>query len=96
LVTATLAVLSNIDDPANFNNQGKYPLILANSCLTGDIFSTSKTSASEGWVIIANRGAIGYLAMVYEGNASYLNLFSDRLFIDIGPTKTTVLPWVKL
>jgi hypothetical protein len=70
----------NIDDPSAYKNQGKYPLMLANSCYSGDIFLPGKLCTSEEWVLIANRGAIGFLAMVYEGNAAYLNVLSERFY----------------
>lgn len=65
----------NIDHPSLFNNQGKYPLIIANSCYTGDIFTTS-TGINETWTFIPNRGSIGFIANVDLGSPSYLNMFT--------------------
>jgi hypothetical protein len=28
----------NLDDPANYANQGKYPVFIVNGCLAGNIF----------------------------------------------------------
>jgi hypothetical protein len=70
----------DIDDPESFNNQGKYPLMLANSCYTGNIHSTSTGSASEKWVLIPDKGAIAFLASVSEGYPSLLNKFSREIY----------------
>jgi len=70
----------NIDAPSTYSNQGRYPLLLANSCYSGDIFLPGKASQSEDWVLIADKGAIGFLAMVDEGIPSYLNIFSTQFY----------------
>lgn len=63
----------NIDGPENYNNAGKYPLILANSCHSGDIhLNTSYRTISEEWVLIANKGSIGFLADADLGYPTHL------------------------
>lgn len=58
-----------IDEPENFTNTGKYPFFLANGCNSGYIFSGSK-GYSERFVLLPNKGAIGFLA---TANFSYDN-----------------------
>lgn len=70
----------NIDDPSAYQNQGKYPLMLANSCYSGDIHLYSQYSTSENWVFIPEKGAIGFLAMVGQGYPSYLNMFTTQFY----------------
>ncbi len=70
----------NIDEPSSFLNYGKYPLLVANSCYTGNIFYPGHYSTSEDWVLIANKGTIGFLAMVHQGYAQYLNLFTKTFY----------------
>jgi len=70
----------DIDAPSTFKNEGKYPLILSNSCYTGNIYGTTQTSVSENWVLIPKKGAIGLIAMVNEGVVSYLNRFSSAFY----------------
>ncbi|MFM7339612.1 MAG: C25 family cysteine peptidase, partial [Bacteroidota bacterium] len=48
----------NLDDPSRFNNQGKYPLFLANACTAGNNFFydslrilSNKKSISEAYVL---------------------------------------------
>ena len=33
----------NIDEPENWDNQGRYPLLIANSCYNGNIFQSTST-----------------------------------------------------
>ncbi len=73
----------SIDNPAEYNNYGKYPFLVANSCFAGDLFDRSGTSSSEEFVLIENKGTIGYLASTSASGAFELNLFSNSLFRNI-------------
>ena len=73
----------NIDDPENYNNQDRYPFILANSCFSGDIHVGNNLSVSERWVRIPDKGAIAFMASVGSGLGSYLNRYSDKLYENI-------------
>jgi hypothetical protein len=69
----------NIDEPTNWNNTGKYPLVIANSCYNGNIFQTGE-SKSEKFVNIPNYGAIGYLGTVNLGFSNTLFTYSDEFY----------------
>lgn len=69
----------NLDEPQNWNNYGKYPLMLVNSCYNGNIFQGT-TSKSEEFVQIPQFGAIGYIASVGNGLDLFLNQYSIRLY----------------
>jgi hypothetical protein len=69
----------NIDEPSNWNNQGKYPLIITNSCYNGDIFQNS-VSKSEEFVRSINSGAIGYIGTIGLGFPHTLNQYSSQLY----------------
>lgn len=69
----------SIDDPATYNNQGKYPFLLANSCFTGDLF-TINGGSSEEWVLVEDKGVIGYLASISPAITSSLNLYSKTFY----------------
>lgn len=56
------------DIPENYHNQGRYPLIIANSCYIGDIH-TAVRQASENFVLLPNKGALGFIA---SPNVSYV------------------------
>ncbi|PLW99501.1 MAG: hypothetical protein C0594_16985, partial [Marinilabiliales bacterium] len=68
----------NIDHQASFQNHSAFPLILANSCLVGDIFLTYE-GISEEWVF-HERGSIGFLASTGESNDGDLNLYSQEFY----------------
>ncbi|MDD3860413.1 MAG: C25 family cysteine peptidase, partial [Bacteroidales bacterium] len=70
----------NIDYPENYDNTGKYPFILANSCYSGDIHLRYGGSISESWVNAVQKGSIGFLASIGEGLATYLNIYSSELY----------------
>ena len=69
----------NLDDPASWNNQGKYPVMLVNSCYNGNIFQNDY-SKSEEFVQVANYGAIAYIASVGLGFTTQLNTYSQNLY----------------
>lgn len=76
----------SIDDPVNWGNKGRYPIVLANSCFTGDIHQPPSPvpSTSESYVIIPDQGAIAYVASVDLGYEDMLNMFSNRFYYELG------------
>ena len=76
----------NVDDPENWNNTGKYPIVVGNSCLTGNIHEPIVISASEDFVLIEDKGAIAFIANVKQGFPQSLNTFSHQLFSQISET----------
>jgi hypothetical protein len=70
----------NIDNPNNYDNFGKYPILFANSCFTGNIHEPFYNSTSENYVIIANRGVIGFLATISVSYSSNLNQYSVEMY----------------
>ncbi len=74
----------NIDDPENYNNRGKYPLLVGNSCFTGDIHADHGESVSEDFVLIRHKGVIGFLASVDLGFESLLDVYSRNFFKSMG------------
>lgn len=73
----------NIDSPESYNNQGKYPLLIGNSCYTGNIHLSDASSASENFVLVPDRGVIGFLAKSDLGIPSYLNFYTDNFYQEI-------------
>jgi hypothetical protein len=70
----------NIDSPANYNNQGRYPLLVGNSCYTGNIHLPTTTSTSENFVLVPNAGVIGFIAKGDLGAPSYLNVWTENFY----------------
>ncbi len=77
---ATVGFDQNIDEPSSYTNVGRYPFIMANSCYAGNIHLTTNSTISEKWILIANKGAIGFLASVNEGQPALLNTFSTNFY----------------
>ncbi len=72
----------SIDNPSEYNNFGKYPFLFANSCYAGDIFTYS-LSSSEAFVLIENRGVIGYLASTAPSPLQALQLYANEFYENI-------------
>ncbi len=71
----------NIDVPSAYSNSPKFPFIIANSCFTGDIFSSNTITNSEEWVLAPNnKGSIGYVATTAEGVANELATYTQELY----------------
>jgi len=70
----------DIDLPSNYKNYGKYPLILANSCLIGDMFLSNNASTSESYVLLPGLGSIGFIASTTYGFPSPLAAYSTELY----------------
>ncbi|MDG1516491.1 MAG: C25 family cysteine peptidase [Flavobacteriales bacterium] len=70
----------SIDEPENYENTGKYPFILANSCLIGNIHTSGYSSGSERFVLAEDKGAIGFLGSSSLGIASYLKKYSQEFY----------------
>lgn len=72
-----------IDQPGFFSNDnGKYPVMMANSCYAGDIHqpSTVPSSISENWVLEPNGGALAFLATIGPGSKFYLNSYCTNFY----------------
>ncbi len=70
----------NIDDPEKWDNYGKYPVVVGNACLTGNIFEPVNFSASEEYVLIPEKGSIAFLANVKQAFSNSLDSYSHVLF----------------
>lgn len=73
----------NVDEPANWDNKGKYPVVVGNACLTGNIFEPTSSSTSEKYVLIEDKGSIAFLANVKQAFSNSLNDYSKILFNQI-------------
>ena len=82
----------NLDDPAAYNNSGKYPMFLVSGCNAGNLYSfdTSRFSVlgtlSEKYVLAKNRGAIGFIASTHFGIDTYLDYYNRNLYKSISVT----------
>ena len=72
----------NIDEPSNWDNYGKYPVMIANSCYNGNIFE-SNVSKSEQFISTPDYGPIAYLGTVNLGFSSTLFQYSNELYKEL-------------
>ena len=76
----------DMDDPMNYNNQGKYPLFNMMGCSVGDIFGLNGARIagpdvlSEKYVLAKDRGGIGMMAGTSFGYVSTLDLYNNRFY----------------
>jgi hypothetical protein len=76
----------NLNNPDQYNNQGKYPVFIGLGCNAGDFYNYNpirfnvKETLSEKFTLAANRGTIGFIASSHFGIVEYLNIYNTRLY----------------
>ncbi len=71
----------NIDNPDFWNNKGKYPVFISNSCDAGNMFSLTSTPISTTkYVNVKDGGAIAFIGSVSQGIDQPLGQFSNSLY----------------
>ncbi len=73
----------SIDNPANYRNQNRYPLIISLGCLSGAIHLPGK-SVGETFVFQEDKGALAFIASVGLGAVSSLHALTRQLYTEIG------------
>lgn len=73
----------SIDNPDNYNNKDKYPLMLSLGCYSGDAFVESR-SISERFIFLPDKGAIAFAASKGVGYISALRAWGDSLYVTMG------------
>jgi len=76
-----------IDDPRIYNNAGKYPFVIANSCYSGNIHAALDLSVSENFVMANQKGSIGFLAMPSFGFVSSLHNYTGQFYKALSATR---------
>ena len=75
----------NLDFPENYNNNGKFPLFVANGCGAGNMFElTGQKSLGERFVLAPNSGSMAFVASVSTGLTGALGAYTDSLYSQIG------------
>lgn len=67
------------DPTLNYQNRGKYPVMLFNGCDYGSAFGTTYTQG-EDWVMTPQKGAVSILANSSIGVDVYLRRYSDSFY----------------
>lgn len=79
----------NLDDPANYNNQGKYPMFLALGCNAGNTFDynegrfSARSYLSDKYVLAPERGSINFVASSHFGVVHYLDIWNSRAYTNM-------------
>ncbi|MEX2595835.1 MAG: C25 family cysteine peptidase [Salibacteraceae bacterium] len=72
----------SVDDPSLWDNRGRYPMVIANSCFSGNIHLPVEAigSISEQYLFTPNEGAISFIATPDLSYESYLNTYTNTLY----------------
>jgi flagellar hook assembly protein FlgD len=76
----------NLNNPMDYDNQGKYPVFLLNGCNAGNFFDfdasrlSNITSLAEKFVFANQRGSIGVIAGTHFGLIGHLNSYSTAFY----------------
>lgn len=69
----------NLNDPYNYHNDGKYPLIVTNGCLVGNLFALDEGLGGK-FTFAQSRGSIGFLAPSNFSVSNSLQLYTDAFY----------------
>lgn len=69
-----------IDEPSNYQWNGKHPLVIGNSCYIGNIHQNNRLSKGEDWVLEPATGPIAFLATTELSLAPYLASYTDAFY----------------
>lgn len=73
-----------LGDPSNYENYGRYPMIIGSSCFTGNIHrnhvANTEPSMAETWVLAKESGAIGYMSSTSFGFPSFMDIHVTELY----------------
>ena len=72
-----------LENPAIFNNKGKYPLVISGGCYSGQC-SNPVSALGENMTLISEKGAIGYMAVSGFGYISALGKFMEYFYDALG------------
>lgn len=78
----------NLGSPENYNNPGKYPFFNVSGCSAGNLYTydpqrpLGSLTLSEKYILLNQRGSIGFLADTHFGIPFALNNYNKRLYED--------------
>jgi hypothetical protein len=79
----------NLNNPDQYNNQGKYPMFIGLGCNVGNFYNfntarlITKETLSEKFVLAPDRGTIGMIASSHFGIVHYLDVTNSRQYKSI-------------
>lgn len=66
--------------PEDYNNQGKYPFLMSNSCFIGNVHQEGEDLMAFRYLHVEDKGFMAFLATVGFGFPSFLDRFTTNLF----------------
>jgi hypothetical protein len=69
-----------VDNPQDYEWNGKYPMMIGNSCYTGNIHLLNNASASETFVRPAGVGAVAFMSPVDIGLSNLLQQYCGKFY----------------
>lgn len=69
----------SIDNPQNYQNFGKYPLMFSLGCYSGN-YHTAARGTGESFCFYKDKGALGFVATSYTGYPSILADFTEEFY----------------
>ncbi|MCA6435326.1 MAG: hypothetical protein IM600_07635 [Bacteroidetes bacterium] len=76
-----------IDDPTVYNNVGKYPLLISNSCYSGNMYVFGRRSVSERYTFTKQKGSIAFIATSSLGFPYALHNFTWNFYKSLTATR---------
>jgi hypothetical protein len=70
----------NIDDPENWDNAGKYPVVIGLGCYTGDVHNFDDNVYAIDLVNIPNEGAICLMSTVTQGFLTNIGYYTEIFY----------------
>ena len=76
----------NLDNPDQYNNQGKYPVTIVLGCNAGNFYNfntlrfVTKETLSEKFVLANQRGSIAFIASSHLGIVHYLDILNSKTY----------------
>ncbi|WP_162052760.1 putative type IX secretion system sortase PorU2 [Pontibacter pamirensis] len=64
----------------NYQNKGKYPILLMNGCNLGHSYVPNNTTFGEDWLLTPDKGAVALIAHIDAGGLPYLNTYSSNFY----------------
>ena len=83
----------NLDNPDNYNNTGKYPVMITLGCNAGNFYNynpirfIAKETLSEKYVLAPQKGTIAFIASTHFGIVHYLDVLNSRTYTAMATTK---------
>ena len=82
----------SLDNPDNYNNTGKYPVMITLGCNAGNFYNynltrfQAKETLSEKFVLAQQKGSIAFIASSHFGIVHYLDILNSRTYTAMSTT----------